>query len=128
MMDGRNGPEHGRSAIGERQRLCATLGPRDGRVSAREAQAHMAGAGFIGMLKDGGLCLDDIAGILGAPSVHEWKAIATRRLGALNDEIAGLERARSYLEGALLCRFDHPVTECAIMGTEMCRRLGADNG
>jgi len=83
---------------------------------------------FIGMLKDAGLCLDDIAGILGAASVDDWKAIASRRLGALNDEIAGLERARSYLEGALLCRFDHPVTECAIMGTEIDRRLGVDNG
>ena len=31
--------------------------------------------------------------------------------------------ARTYLQGALLCRFDHPVTECKVMGAEIDRRL-----
>jgi DNA-binding transcriptional MerR regulator len=78
---------------------------------------------FIGMLKDAGLSLDDIHGILNAANIAEWKAIAQRRLDALNDDIARLEHARSYLQGALLCRFDHPLTECAIMGQEIDRRL-----
>jgi len=78
---------------------------------------------FIGMLKDAGLSLDDIAGILDAATNDEWKAIARRRLADLDDEIARLERARSYLDGALLCRFDHPLTDCAIMGNEIDRRL-----
>jgi hypothetical protein len=28
-----------------------------------------------------------------------------------------------YLSGALLCRYDHPATDCRIMGTEIDRRL-----
>jgi len=80
---------------------------------------------FIGMLQDAGLGLDDIAGILGAATVTEWKAIASRRLGALDAEIARLEEARSYLAGALLCRFDHPASDCKVMGYEIDRRLAA---
>ncbi len=80
---------------------------------------------FIGMLKDAGLSLDDIDGIINAANIAEWKAIAQRRLDVLEDEIARLEHARSYLQGALLCRFDHPLTQCAIMGSEIDRRLQA---
>jgi DNA-binding transcriptional MerR regulator len=82
---------------------------------------------FIGMLQDAGLSLDDIDGILRAGSRAQWKAIATERLAALTSEIERLERARSYLEGALLCRYDHPLTECRIMGTEIDRRLEPTN-
>lgn len=81
---------------------------------------------FIGMLQDAGLSLDDIAGVLGAATVEEWKLIARRRLEALDDEIARLQQARSYLEGALLCRFDHPATDCKVMGAEIDRRLGGE--
>lgn len=78
---------------------------------------------FIGMLQDAGLQLDDIGGILEAGSVEEWKAIAAERLAVLDEEIARLELARAYLAGALLCRFDHPATECRVMGSEIDRRL-----
>jgi DNA-binding transcriptional MerR regulator len=78
---------------------------------------------FIGMLQDAGLSLDDIAGVLDAAHVANWKAIARRRLAVLDDEITRLQRARDYLEGALLCRYDHPATECRIMGAEIDRRL-----
>jgi MerR family transcriptional regulator, copper efflux regulator len=80
---------------------------------------------FIGMLQEAGLGLDDIAGILDAASVDEWKAIAARRLDALDAQIAQLERARSYLQGALLCRYDHPASDCKIMGGEIDRRLAS---
>ena len=40
---------------------------------------------FIGMLQDAGLALVDIAGILDAADVSEWKAIAARRLEALDE-------------------------------------------
>jgi len=80
---------------------------------------------FIGMLQDAGLSLDDITGVLGAGAVREWKAIASRRLELLNEEIERLARARDYLEGALLCRYDHPATDCSIMGDEIDRRLSA---
>jgi DNA-binding transcriptional MerR regulator len=80
---------------------------------------------FIGMLQDAGLSLDDIDGILHAATVEEWKAIARQRLTALEDEIARLEQAHRYLQGALLCRFDHPATDCAIMGGEIDRRLAS---
>jgi MerR family transcriptional regulator, copper efflux regulator len=80
---------------------------------------------FIGMLQDAGLALVDVAGILGAADVGEWKAIATGRLGALDEEIARLQEARAYLAGALHCRYDHPATECAVMGAEIDRRLAA---
>jgi len=78
---------------------------------------------FIGMLQDAGLALDDIEGILNASDVHEWKAIAGRRLELLDEEIARLTRARAYLSGALFCRYDHPATDCKIMGAEIDRRL-----
>ncbi len=78
---------------------------------------------FIGMLQDAGLSLHDIDGILQASSRAEWKAIATERLATLTEEIERLERARDYLEGALGCRYDHPLTDCRVMGYEIDRRL-----
>lgn len=78
---------------------------------------------FIGMLQDAGLSLDDIDGILAAGDVDEWKQIARRRLAALDDQIMRLEHARAYLRGALLCGFDHPLTECAVISGEIDRRL-----
>src|SRR5215207_1402155 len=78
---------------------------------------------FIGMLQDAGLSLDDIAGVLDAAHVADWKAIGRQRLTVLDAEIARLQRARKYLEAALLCRYDHPATECQIMGKEIDRRL-----
>jgi MerR family redox-sensitive transcriptional activator SoxR len=78
---------------------------------------------FIGMLQDAGLALDDIEGILNAGRVSEWKAIARQRLVALDEEIAQLQAARDLLAGALLCRYDHPATDCKVMGMEIDRRL-----
>lgn len=80
---------------------------------------------FIGMLQDAGLSLDDIDGLLHAETVAQWKTIASERLTALSDEIDRLQRARRYLEGALMCRYDHPLTDCRIMGVEIDRRLAA---
>ena len=80
---------------------------------------------FIGMLQDAGLSLDDIEGVLDAATVGEWKAIARERLTSLTEEIERLQQAREYLEGALLCRYDHPLTECKIMGREIDRRLAS---
>lgn len=97
----------------------------DGRVSGqrRYRDETMRRLIFIGMLQDAGLSLDDIAGILASPTVADWKAIARARLDALESEIAQLSLARDYLAGALLCRFDHPMTDCAIMGAEIDRRV-----
>ena len=78
---------------------------------------------FIGMLQDAGLSLDEIRGVLDAAAVAEWKAIASTRLRALDDEIERLEHARDYLRGALMCRYDHPATDCKVMGAEIDRRL-----
>ena len=61
--------------------------------------------------------------MLDAATVADWKAIASARLEVLDEEIERLERARAYLHGALLCRFDHPATECRTMGAEIDRRL-----
>ena len=83
---------------------------------------------FIGMLQDAGLDLDEIDGVLHAARRRRWKAIARRRLAALDEEIERLQQARAYLDGALLCRYDHPATDCRIMGAEIDRRLaGADH-
>jgi MerR family redox-sensitive transcriptional activator SoxR len=78
---------------------------------------------FIGMLQDAGLALDDIAGILNAADVAEWKAIALERLAAVDEELDRLQHARDVLAAALLCRYDHPATDCKIMGAEIDRRL-----
>ena len=79
---------------------------------------------FIGMLQDAGLSLDEIIGILDANDVGEWKAIARARLEALDHEIERLQRSRELLAAALLCRFDHPLDECRVMGQEIDARLG----
>jgi DNA-binding transcriptional MerR regulator len=78
---------------------------------------------FIGMLQDTGLALDEVCGILNAATAAEWKEIAGQRLAALDEQIAGLQHARGLLAAALLCRFDHPATDCSIMGAEIDRRL-----
>jgi DNA-binding transcriptional MerR regulator len=99
----------------------------DARVSGqrRYRVATLRRLVFIGMLQDAGLALDEIEGILNAANVREWKAIAAQRLEALDGEIARLNQARAYLAGALLCRYDHPATDCKVMGTEIDRRLAA---
>jgi DNA-binding transcriptional MerR regulator len=75
------------------------------------------------MMQDAGLALGEIAAVLDAGDVAEWKAIASARLEVLEEEIERLQRARDYLRGALLCRFDHPATDCKVMGAEIDRRL-----
>lgn len=80
---------------------------------------------FIRMLQDAGLSLDEIASVLLASSVTEWKAVTRERLRALDDEIDRLTHARDILQGAMLCRYDHPATDCRIMGAEIDRRLRA---
>lgn len=99
--------------------------PPDARRSGqrRYRDASLRRLVFIGMLQDAGLSLDDIAGVLGAARAEEWKAIGRRRLEVLDAEMERLGRARAYLTGALLCRFDHPATDCQIMGAEIDRRL-----
>jgi MerR family transcriptional regulator, copper efflux regulator len=106
----------------ERRGLLTPDGREGGQRRYRESSLRRLV--FIGMLQDAGLSLDDIEGIIGASDITEWKAIAERRLRALDDEIARLQEARTYLEGALLCPFDHPLTECGFMGKEIDRRLG----
>ena len=78
---------------------------------------------FIGMMQDIGLTLDEVDGILNAATVAEWKGIAGQRLTALDYQIAQLHHARGLLAGALWCRFDHPATDCKVMGAEIDRRL-----
>jgi DNA-binding transcriptional MerR regulator len=99
--------------------------PPDTRVSGqrRYRPESLRRLVFIGMLQDAGLSLDDITAILDAPDVGAWKTIARARLGVLEAEIASLQEAHAYLSGALLCRYDHPATECKVMGMEIDRRL-----
>ena len=78
---------------------------------------------FIGMMRDVGLTLDEVHGILAAATAAEWKPIAGQRLAALDEQIAKLQLARTLLAGALWCRFDHPATDCSVMGAEIDRRL-----
>ena len=101
------------------------LVPTPVRISGQRRYAHadLRRIVFIGMLQDAGLTLDDIDGILRARSVAEWKVIARERRSALRAEIEGLEQMEALLDGALLCRFDHPLSECKIMGHEIDRRL-----
>jgi DNA-binding transcriptional MerR regulator len=105
----------------ERRGLIAADARRSGQRRYRAATLRRLV--FIGMLQDAGLQLDEIDGILGAATVEDWKSIARGRVEALDAEIDRLILAREYLRGALLCRYDHPATECRIMGTEIDRRL-----
>jgi MerR family redox-sensitive transcriptional activator SoxR len=105
----------------ERRGLLAADTRRSGQ--RRYTEATLRRLIFVGMLQDAGLALDEIAGVLDAKTVQEWKAIAARRLEALDAEIEQLECARAYLQGALLCRYDHPATDCKVMGSEIDRRL-----
>ena len=47
---------------------------------------------------------------------------AGKRLTALEEQIAELLPARDVLAAALLCRYDHPATDCQIIGAEIDRR------
>jgi DNA-binding transcriptional MerR regulator len=105
----------------ERRGLLAADARRSGQ--RRYTEVTLRRLIFVGMLQDAGLALDEIAGVLDATTVQEWKAIAAHRLDALDAEIERLERARSYLQGALLCRYDHPATDCKVMAYEIDRRL-----
>jgi DNA-binding transcriptional MerR regulator len=105
----------------ERRGLLAADARRSGQRRYRAASLRRLV--FIGMLQDAGLTLEDIHGVLDASHVDEWKAIARERLGALDAAIGQLQQAREYLAGALLCRYDHPATDCQIMGAEIDRRL-----
>ncbi len=107
----------------ERRGLLAADERRSGQ--RRYTEATLRRLVFIGMLQDAGLQLDDIAGILAAGSVEEWKAIGRERLAVLDAELERLQQARTYLQGALLCRYDHPASDCRIMGAEIDRRLAA---
>jgi MerR family redox-sensitive transcriptional activator SoxR len=78
---------------------------------------------FIGMMQDIGLTLDEVRGVLNAATAAEWKSIASQRLAALDEQIAQLQHARGLLAAALWCRFDHPATDCDVMGAEIDRRL-----
>jgi MerR family redox-sensitive transcriptional activator SoxR len=89
----------------------------------RYTEATLRRVVFIGMMQDAGLALDEIEGVLNAANVKEWKAIARTRLTELDAEIEQLQLAREYLAGALLCRYDHPATDCRVMGAEIDRRL-----
>ena len=101
------------------------LVPAPVRISGQRRYAHaeLRRIVFIGMLQDAGLTLDDIDGILRARRVAEWKVIARERRRALRAEIEGLEQMEALLDGALLCRYDHPLSECKIMGDEIDRRI-----
>jgi MerR family transcriptional regulator, redox-sensitive transcriptional activator SoxR len=80
---------------------------------------------FIGVLQDAGLSLEDIAGMVDAADRSAWQEIAAERLAELDAEIDRLQRARTYLRGAMECPYDHPLTECDVMGGEIDRRLTA---
>jgi hypothetical protein len=80
------------------------------------------------MMQDIGLTLDEVYGILHAATAAEWKSIAGQRLAALDEQIAQLQHARGLLAAALWCRFDHPATDCTVMGAEIDRRLDGNPG
>ena len=107
----------------ERRGLLVADARRSGQRRYRESSLRRLV--FIGMLQDAGLSFEDIAGVLDAPTVADWKTIARQRLVVLDEEIARLVRSKELLEGALLCRYDHPATECRVMGAEIDRRLAA---
>lgn len=77
----------------------------------------------IGMMQDMGLTLDEVSAILKAATAAQWKPVAGQRLAALDEQIAQLRHSRALLAAALLCRFDHPATDCTVMGAEIDRRL-----
>ena len=80
---------------------------------------------FIGMMQDTGLALDEVREVLDAATAAEWKLVAGQRLAMLDEQIGQLRRSRMMLAAALLCRFDHPATDCTAMGAEIDRRLAA---
>lgn len=97
----------------------------DGRVSGqrRYCTETLRRLVFIGVLQDAGLSLEDIAGMVDASDRSAWQEIAAERLTELDAELHRLQRARTYLRGAMQCPYDHPLTECQVMGGEIDRRL-----
>ena len=97
------------------------------RASAATTPATLRRLVFIGMLQDAGLSLDDIAGILDAADRRgmEGDRRATPRRRSTRRSTAW-SRPAPTSPGALLCRYDHPATDCQIMGAEIDRRLSED--
>jgi len=62
----------------------------------------------------------------GSPVAEELLTIGevSTRAGVATSAVRYHER-RGLLAAALLCRYDHPATDCRIMGAEIDRRLGA---
>lgn len=89
-------------------------------TTVHAADAAPAGAGR--GLNDVGLALDEIAGMLDAPTVADWKAIAAPRR-PVPGGYPPYRGAWTYLAGALLCCYDHPATGCQVVGAEINRRL-----
>jgi MerR family redox-sensitive transcriptional activator SoxR len=106
----------------ERRGLVAADGRESGQRRYRPATVRRVV--FVQMLQDAGLSLDEIQAVLDADDNASWKEIARHRLGQLDDEISQLHRSRELLDGALLCRFDHPLDECRVMNDEIDRRIG----
>ena len=74
------------------------------------------------MLQDAGLALEDITGILEAATLPNGRP-SPGNDSKLSTRDRHIAKARDYLSGALLCRYDHPATDCKIMGAEIDRRL-----
>ena len=95
----------------ERRGLLAADTRRSGQ--RRYTEATLRRLVFIGMMQDAGLALDEIEGILDAGARRRsGKRSRGTRLTELDAEIEQLQLAREYLAGALLCRYDHPATDC----------------
>jgi DNA-binding transcriptional MerR regulator len=78
---------------------------------------------LIGMLQDAGLALDDIGSILHAFTVTEWKGIAARALPSSTRRSPNSKTPERCSRRPCSDPFDHPATDCRIMGAEIDRRL-----
>jgi DNA-binding transcriptional MerR regulator len=66
--------------------------------------------------------LDAAAAVLDEPSDH-WRAVVGEQLTALDELIARANGAREFLQHALACPADHPVTQCPHMIEALDKRL-----
>jgi DNA-binding transcriptional MerR regulator len=77
---------------------------------------------FIQLMQRLGISLDAAAAVLNEPSEH-WRVVVGEQLSALDELIARAQGARDFLQHALACPADHPVSQCPHMIEALDKRL-----
>ena len=103
----------------ERRGLLEPVGRASGRRCYDERAVRRLA--FIRLAQEACLSLEEIAFMLDPGDGVRWRAMVSRRIASIAEEVTRLERARSLLERSLLCPADHPLEQCPYVGAEVSK-------